>query len=308
MKSETFNFKTDDGKNISVYKWLPDDKNNIKGVVQIAHGMAEHASRYEDFAKVLIESDYGVYANDHRGHGKTAGSLDNIGYFAPENGWDLVVGDMYKLNSIIMKNHSGLPIYLLGQSMGSFLVRSYIMRYKDKLSGVVLIGTSGDPGPLKYLAIFIAKLEMKIKGKKVKSPLLDNLSFGGYNKVFAPNRTKFDWLSRDTSNVDKYVNDPFCGDIFSAGFFYDLLTGIKDIGNFSNIKNISKDLPILLLSGENDPLGNKTRGVLQVYNLFKKAGIRDVDYKFYPGARHEILNELNKEEVCRNIIEWLNWH
>jgi len=192
--------------------------------------------------------------------------------------------------------------------MGSFLVRSYIMRYRDKLSGVVLIGTSGDPGLLKYLAIFIAKCEMKRKGKKAKSPLLDNLSFGGYNKVFAPNRTKFDWLSRDTSSVDKYINDPFCGDIFSAGFFYDLLTGIKDIGNFSNIKNISKNLPILLLSGENDPLGNKTRGVLQVYNLFKKAGILDVNYKFYPGARHEILNEVNKEEVYKDIIEWLDRH
>jgi len=308
MKSETFNFKANDGQTISAYKWLPADKSNIKAVMQIAHGMAEHASRYEDFAKVLIESSYGVYANDHRGHGKTAGSLDNIGYFAPHNGWGLVVGDMYKLNSIITKNHPGLPIYLLGQSMGSFLVRSYIMRYRDKLSGVVLIGTSGDPGPLKYLAILIAKLEMKIKGKKAKSPLLDNLSFGGYNRIFAPNRTKFDWLSRDTSAVDKYVDDPFCGDIFSAGFFYDLLTGVKDIGNFSNIENISKDLPILFLSGEDDPLGNKTRGVLQVYDLFKKAGIKDVHYKFYPGARHEILNEVNKEEVCQDIIEWLDSH
>ncbi len=308
MKSETFNFKTDDGKNIFVYKWLPADKNNIKGVVQIAHGMAEHSSRYENFAGTLVKSGYIVYANDHRGHGKTAGSLDNIGYFAPNNGWNLVVGDMYKLNSIITNNHPDLPIYLLGNSMGSLLSRSYIIRYGDKLSGVVLIGTSGDPGPLKYIGILVAKFEMKIKGKKAKSPMLDNLSFGNYNKAFAPNRTRFDWLSRDTSNVDKYVNDPFCGDIFSAGFFYDLLTGIKDIGNFSNIENISKDLPILLLSGEDDPVGNNTRGVLQVYNLYKKAGIKDVSYKFYPGVRHEILNEVNKEEVYRDITEWLDRH
>lgn len=219
MKSETFNFKTDDGKNISAYKWLPADKNNVRGVVQIAHGMAEHASRYENFAGILVKSGYVVYANDHRGHGKTAGSLENIGYFAPNNGWDLVVGDMYKLNSIITNNHPGLPIYLLGNSMGSLLSRSYIIRYGDKLSGVVLIGTSGDPGPLKYIGLLVAKFEMKIKGKKAKSPMLDNLSFGNYNKAFAPNRTIFDWLSRDTSNVDKYVSDPFCGDIFSAGFF-----------------------------------------------------------------------------------------
>ncbi|MCD4669397.1 MAG: lysophospholipase [Actinomycetia bacterium] len=308
MKPETFNFKTDDGKIISAYKWLPADRNNIRGVVQIAHGMAEHASRYEDFAGTLAGSGYGVYANDHRGHGKTAGSPDNIGYFAPDNGWDLVVGDMHKLHSIITKDHPGLPIYLLGHSMGSLLIRSYIIRYEDKLSGVVLTGTSGDPGPLKYIGILIAKFEMKMKGKKAKSPMLDNLSFGSFNKAFAPNRTKFDWLSRDTSNVDKYVNDPFCGDIFSAGFFYDLLVGIKDINSFSNIENISKDLPILLLSGEDDPVGNKTRGVLQVYDLYKKAGIRDVNYKFYPGARHEILNEVNKEEVYRDIIEWLDSH
>ena len=308
MQSETFSFKTDDDKNISAYKWFPDNKSNIKGVVQISHGMAEHALRYEDFAGTLVKSDYGVYANDHRGHGKTAGSLNDIGYFAPNNGWSLVVNDMYKLNSIIAKDHPGLPIYLLGHSIGSLLSRSFIIRYGDRLSGVILIGTSGDPGALKYIGILIAKFEMKMKGKKVKSPMLDNLSFGNYNKAFAPNRTRFDWLSRDTSSVDKYVNDPFCGDIFSAGFFYDLLTGIKDIGSFSNIENISKDLPILLLSGEDDPVGNKTRGVLQIYDLYKKAGIEDVNYKFYPGARHEILNEINKEEVYLDIIEWLDSH
>jgi alpha-beta hydrolase superfamily lysophospholipase len=308
MKIETFSFKTDDGENIFSYKWLPDGKSDIKGVVQIAHGMAEHAERYKNFARALTKAGYSVYANDHRGHGKTAESLDNIGCFAPSNGWDLVVKDMYKLNSIITNSHPGLPIYLLGHSMGSLLSRSFIIRYGDSLSGVVLIGTSGDPGPLKYMGILIAKLEMKIKGKKAKSTLLDNLSFGSYNKAFAPNRTRFDWLSKDTSNVDKYMDDPFCGDIFSAGFFYDLLTGIKDIGNFSNIEKISKDLPILLLSGEDDPVGNKTSGVLQVYDLYKKAGIKDVDYKFYPGIRHEILNEINKEEVYRDIIEWLDKH
>jgi len=308
MQSETFSFKTDNDKDISAYKWLPDNKSSIKGVVQISHGMAEHASRYEDFAGTLVKSGYGVYANDHRGHGKTAGSLNDIGYFAPNNGWSLVVNDMYKLNSIIAKDHPGLPIYLLGHSMGSLLSRSFIIRYGDRLSGVILIGTSGDPGALKYIGILIAKFEMKMKGKKVKSPMLDNLSFGNYNKAFAPNRTRFDWLSRDASSVDKYVNDPFCGDIFSAGFFYDLLTGIKDIGSFSNIENISEDLPILLLSGEDDPVGNKTRGVLQVYDLYKKAGIKDVNYKFYPEARHDILNEINKDEVYRDIIEWLDSH
>ncbi len=308
METETFSFKTEDGVNISAYKWLPDNKSNIKGVVQISHGMAEYAARYEDFAEVLTESGYLVYANDHRGHGKTAGNLDNVGYFAHKNGWDLVVKDMYKLNGIITESHPNLPIYLLGASMGSLLSRSFIMRYGDKLSGVVLLGTNGDPGLLKYIGILVSKLEMKMKGKKARSTLLDNLSFGKYNKAFTPNRTKFDWLSKDISNVDKYVDDPYCGGIFTAGFFYDLVTGVNSIGKLTNIKNIPKDLPVLFLSGEDDPVGNMTKGVLEVYDLFKKAGIKDVDYKFYPGVRHEILNDINKKEVYRDIIEWLDKH
>ena len=307
MKTENFNFKTEDGIEISAYKWFPDNRNNIKGVVQIVHGMAEHAEDMR-FCRSLTKAGYAVYANDHRGHGKTAGSLENTGYFAPDNGWDLVVGDMYKLNEIISNNHPGIPVYLLGVSMGSLLSRSYIMKYGDKLSGVILIGTNGDPGPLKYVGILVSKIEMKIKGKKARSTILDNLSFGNYNKAFSPNRTKFDWLSKDTSNVDGYVDDPYCGYICTASFFYDLVTGVDYIGKFSNVKKTPKDLPVLFLSGEDDPVGNMTRGVLEVYNLFKKAGIRDVDYKFYPEVRHEILNDISKEEVHRDIIEWLDKH
>lgn len=308
MEKETFSFKTDDGIDISAYKWLPDNTSNIKGVVQISHGMAEHAARYENFAAVLTEAGYGVYANDHRGHGKTAGSLENVGHLAPLNGWDLVVSDMYKLNGIIANSHPNLSLYLLGVSMGSLLSRSFIIQYGDKLSGILLIGTNGDPGFLKYVGLLISKIEMKMKGKEARSTLLDNLSFGGYNKAFTPNRTKFDWLSIDTSNVDKYIDDPYCGYISSAGFFYDLVTGVNGIGKLSNIEKAPKDLPVLFLSGENDPVGNMTKGVLEVYDLFKKAGIRDVDYKFYPEVRHEILNDINKEEVYRDIIEWLDKH
>ncbi|MFC2159286.1 alpha/beta hydrolase [Actinomycetota bacterium] len=308
MEIEAFSFKTDDGIDISAYRWLPDDKSSLKGVVQISHGMAEHAARYENFAAVLTKAGYAVYANDHRGHGKTAGSLENVGYLAPINGWNLVVSDMYKLNRIIANIHPNLPLYLLGVSMGSLLSRSFIIEYGDKLSGVLLLGTNGDPGFLKYIGLLISKIEMKIKGKKARSTILDNLSFGKYNKAFTPNRTKFDWLSIDTSNVDKYVDDPFCGGIFSAGFFYDLVTGVNDIGKLSNIEKAPKDLPVLFLSSEDDPVGDMTRGVLQVYDLLKKAGIRDVNYKFYSGVRHEILNDINKEEVYRDIIEWLDKH
>jgi len=270
--------------------------------------MAEHAARYRDIAEVLVKAGYAVYANDHRGHGKTAGNLEETGYFAPKSGWDLVVDDMYKLYSIIRKDNPGLPIFLLGVSLGSLLSRSFIMRYGDKLSGVILVGTNGDPGALKYIGILVSKLEMRIKGKKARSPLLNKLSFGNYNKTFAPNRTGFDWLSRDTGNVDDYVSDPFCGFVCTSGFFYDLVTGVDYIGKLDNIKNTPKDLPALFLSGENDPVGNMTKGVLEVYHLFKKAGIKNVNYKFYPGVRHEILNDISREEACRDIIEWMDKH
>jgi alpha-beta hydrolase superfamily lysophospholipase len=308
MKTDTFSFKTDDGTKISAFRWLPDNKDSIKGIVQISHGMAEHAGRYKDIARVLTQAGYAVYANDHRGHGKTAGNLDDVGYLAPKNGWDMVVDDMYKLNTIIRKENPGLPVYLLGSSMGSLLSRSYIMRYGDKLAGAILIGTNGDPGALKYIGLLISKLEMKMKGKKARSPLLNKLSFGNYNKAFAPNRTGFDWISKDTSNVDAYVDDPYCGFVCTSGFFYDLVTGVDHISKLENVKKTPKELPILFLSGEDDPVGNMTKGVIEVYDLFKKAGIKDVSYKFYTGVRHEILNDFSKEEVFRNIIEWLDDH
>lgn len=308
METETFSFKTNGDTEISVYSWFPSSGITTKGIVQIAHGMAEHSARYEDLAEVLTNAGYAVYANDHRGHGKTAGNLDDTGYLAHENGWDIVVGDMYELNNIIRKDNPGIPIYLLGVSWGSLLSRSFIMEHGDKLSGVILIGTNGDPGPLKFIGILVSKLEMKMKGKKARSPILDNLSFGNFNKAFAPNRTKFDWISKDTANVDRYVDDPYCGFVCTSGFFYDLVTGVDYISRLENVKKTPKDLPVLFLSGENDPVGNMTKGVLEVYNLFKKAGIEDVSYKFYPGVRHEILNDISKKEVYLDIIDWMEKH
>jgi alpha-beta hydrolase superfamily lysophospholipase len=220
----------------------------------------------------------------------------------------MVVEDMFKFYGIIKKDNPGLPYYLMGVSMGSLLSRSFIMKYGAVLNGVILLGTNGDPGPLKYVGILVSKLEMKLKGKKARSPLLDNLSFGNFNKAFTPNRTKFDWLSKDTANVDSYVEDPYCGFVCTSSFFYDLVTGVDNISKLENVKKTPKDLPVLFLSGENDPVGNMTKGVLEVYHLFKKAGIEDVSYKFYPGVRHEILNDISKEEVILDIINWMNDH
>lgn len=307
MNRGTFKLKSEDGKELFIYEWLPDD-GNTKAVIQISHGMAEHAGRYEEFARRLTLEGYAVYANDHRGHGQTAGDIKNIGYFANKNGWNLVVKDMYTITNYIKEKWSKYPIFLFGHSMGSLLSRHYIYQYGNILRGVILSGTSGNPGILANIGKLLARMECKFKGGKNKSINLDRLTFGSYNKAFRPSRTPFDWLSRDSKEVDKYINNPLCGEIFSSCFFYDLLTGIKLIHNKKNIKRIPKNLPIFFISGEKDPVGNNTKGVLDVYRVYKKMGIKDVQYKFYNDARHELLKELNREQVMKDIILWLNKH
>ncbi len=308
MKCDTFTYKAADGTRIFAYRWAPGSKDNIKAALQIAHGMAEHGARYERFAGELVKAGYAVYVNDHRGHGKTAGSLENVGFFAEVEGWNKVVDDMHVLTAIIKKENPKVPVFLLGHSMGSFLSRNYAMLHGGDIKGLILSGTAGDPGLLGKVGLFVAKREAARKGKKTKSPLLDKLSFGAYNKAFKPNRTKFDWLSRDNAEVDKYVADPYCGDVFSAGFFCDLVSGLAFISDNGNVAKIPRELPIYLFSGSMDPVGAKTKGVLQVYNSLVKAGIRDVTYKFYQDGRHEMLNETNRDEVFKDVIAWLNQH
>jgi len=308
MKSTEMTFKADDGAEIFCHQWIPGGKKSIKAAVQIAHGMAEHSKRYSRFAEALTKEGFAVYANDHRGHGQTAGSLENVGYFADENGWNLVVEDMRKLTQLIKNNHPDIPVFLFGHSMGSFLSRNYIFLYGNEIQGVILSGTGGDPGLLGKIGHFIAKRESRNKGKKFRSQLLDKMSFGKFNNAFKPNRTDFDWLSRDEAEVDKYVDDPYCGEVFTAGIYVDLLSGLAVINNFKNVQKVPKDLPIYLFSGDKDPVGNNTKGIKQVFKSYQKTGIKDVTCKFYKDGRHEMLNETNREEVFGDVITWLNGH
>ncbi|HON60036.1 MAG TPA: lysophospholipase [Smithella sp.] len=307
MKSENFTFRTDDGAEIFTYRWTPQEA-AMRGVVQIAHGMAEHAARYERFAEALTRAGYAVYANDHRGHGKTAGSLDKIGYFADENGWEKVVRDLHTLTDIVKQEMSGKPVFLFGHSMGSFLARHYAMLYGSEISGLILSGTGADPGLLGKMGLLIAKMDAKLHGRKAKSDIMNKLSFGAFNKAFKPNRTEYDWLSRDHAEVDKYIRDPWCGAVFSAGFFCDMLRGLAVIHQKANIARIPKTLPVYIFSGAKDPVGANTKGVLKVYNALKNAGIQDITLKFYDDGRHEMLNEINREEVFADVVAWLERH
>ncbi len=301
--STNFTYTSSDGTEIYVYKWAP--KEDVRGVVQISHGMAETAARYERFAKVLNQNGFIVYVNDHRGHGKTAGNVESLGYLGDDDGFNLLIQDIGKLSVIIKEENPGLKLYLFSHSMGSFAAQRYIMDYKDKIDGLVLSGSNGEQGFTLTVAKTIAKIEMMIRGRKAKSKLMNTLSFGAYNKKFKPEKTGSEWLSRDEDEVQKYIEDPYCGTIFPTSFYYDFLGSLQYIEDKDNFKKIPKDLPILIISGDEDPVGDFGKGLKKLYTRYKEAGVKDLEIKLYPGARHEILNESNRDEVMNDVVNWL---
>lgn len=292
----------DDGHQVFVRIW--DQVPSPRGVVQIAHGMAEHGGRYERFARFLSDRGYVVLANDHRGHGKTGEKAGLMGYFARENGFDRVVDDLHFLTEQIKREYPNLPLFLFGHSMGSFLVRRYLQRYGREVAGAIIMGSGGDPGLAGKLGRFLARQLMR-KDPTKPSPLLNKLSFGAFNKGIKNPRSEFDWLSRDAGEVQKYLDDPYCGFVCSSGFFYDLLTGMELIHSDRKIERIPKDLPLLVLSGTGDPVGKYGEGIRQFVGQLKNHNINRIELKLYPEARHELLNELNKEEVMEDIAAWL---
>lgn len=307
MISKSFTFKGKNNLDIFVYKWLPDENEEVKGVVQIAHGMAETAARYEGFASTLTKEGFIVYANDHRGHGKTAGEVEKLGELG-EDSFNSMVEDMHRLNEIIKEENFTLPIFLFGHSMGSFLSQRYVCLYGGELNGAIITGTCGARGIILDIGKLIARTEIKKIGRNGRSDKLGKLIFGSYDRSFKPCRTAYDWLSSDNKEVDKYINDPFCGYSFTAGFFYDFLSGLKSIENDNEIKNVSIDLPIYIFGGDKDPVGKNGKGVLKLVKTYKKYGIKDLTYKLYKGGRHEMLNEINKEEVMYDVVKWINAH
>lgn len=303
--NETSIFLTmDDEVEVYVRRWEKPDT-EPSAILQIAHGMAEHVERYDAFAKFLNEQNIFVVGNDHRGHGKTGEKSGQLGYFARHHGFDRVVDDAYAVTEWIQKEYRDVPIFLMGHSMGSFLARRYMQKYATSVDGVILMGTAGSPGPAVKVGKLIAKLEMKKNGPTKPSERLDKMAFGSYNKNIPNPKTSFDWLSRDAKEVEKYVNDPLCGFVCSAGFFYDLFTGLEVIHHKALIQSIPKELPVFILSGDQDPVGDYSKGVQKVIDQYKNAGLQNITSKFYEGARHELLNETNRDEVYNDIYQWI---
>ncbi|HLR64629.1 MAG TPA: lysophospholipase [Pseudogracilibacillus sp.] len=305
MNITSFTYETKDRFQIAAYKWMNEEK--PKAIIQIAHGMAEHAKRYDHFAHFLLSKGFHVYANDHRGHGDTIHLPDERGFYAPEKGFEKVVSDMEQLNDIIHEENPGVPVFLLGHSMGSFLSRRYAQLYGKTIAGLILSGTGYDKGLLGKAGIALAKIEMKRIGMRTPSPLLDKMVFGNFNKPFAPARTKFDFLTRSEHEVDLYIDDPNCGFICTAGFFHDLFKGIELIHKRKEVARTPYALPIFIFSGSEDPVGDHGDGVMKVYDLYNKY-CEYVSVKLYHDGRHEMLNEINREEVYDDIVNWIHSH
>ena len=303
MKSADFSFQTVDGANIQVRGWVIE---RPKAIVQVLHGMAEHSARYARLARALADAGYSTYAHDHRGHGQSVPEGGSPGHMADSDGWNRIVEDAHGVNREIAKRHPHVPIIILGHSMGSFVLQQLLFEHPNDMIAAALSGSNGKPPPIAVLAKLIARIERARVGKRRPSPVLQKLTFEDYNKAFAPNRTEFDWLSRDPEEVDKYVADPLCGFAVSTQVWIDMLAALDRISNPRNVAKVPKGMPIYLFAGARDPVGDYGKGVKRLREAYKRAAIFDVRLKLYPDARHEVLNETNRQEVTNDLIAWLD--
>ena len=300
-----FYFNSSTGKNkIHARMCVPDAE--PRAIVQIIHGIAEYIDRYDEFMSFLADNGIIAVGTDHLGHGKSIESEEQTGFFAYDNGWDYVVRDEEVLRLAMHENYPELPIIVFGHSMGSFMARTLLIRYPDAFNAAIISGTGNQGAALVNGGLFMGNLVTGLKGAHHYSKFLNNLAFGSYNKIYDNPKTEYDWLSRDEANVQKYIDDPLCGFIPSCSLFRDMMTGVKFITNKKNLTAMNKDMPVYFISGDMDPVGECGKGVQKAYNNFLEAGMKDVSIKLYPGGRHEMLNEINKDEVYTDILAWLD--
>ncbi|AZF33565.1 Lysophospholipase [Pseudomonas sp. R4-35-07] len=301
MNHSTFWLTANDQTRLYVNHWMPDEP--PRAVVMLSHGMAEHSGRYGRLAQALCDAGYGVYALDQRGHGRTADE-GTLGLYAEEDGWNKVVGDLASLNQHIGQQQPGLPIILLGHSMGSYIAQAYLLHHSASLHGAILSGSNFQPVALYRAARAIARIERARQGLRGRSALIDFLSFGSFNKAFKPNRTAFDWLSRDPVEVDHYIHDPLCGFRCTNQLWVDLLGGLQQISKASNLAQIDPGLPILIIGGECDPVSEGKR-LKSLAHALRDAGCQHLQLTLYPQARHEVFNETNRDDVTADVLTWL---
>ena len=305
--------------NLSEFTFLSSDKHTrlhgmlwdvqevpVRAVLQICHGVAEHIARYDKFARALNERGIVVAGHDHLGHGRSLPEGDTPVYFGEGNTWDTVVDDIYVLHQRLRQRYPDVPLCIMGHSMGSFLTRTYLIRYPGTVKAAVIMGTGWQSRAAVNGGLALANAIAAVSGESATSDVVTELAFGSYNKLFAPNRTKVDWLSADEENVDAYIADPMCGADATVGLFRQMLHGIRFNQRMSHLRRMDREVPVLFVSGDKDPVGGCGKGVVQTYEAFKAAGMRDCTLKLYPELRHEILNErAYAGEITEDIASWL---
>ncbi len=292
------------GADLQVYSCKPGK--NQKAVIHVNHGMAEHAKRYERFAMALAEAGYGTYAHDHRGHGYTEAENAPLGSFAKQEGLVKVLADSRAVNQHIRKKHPGRPVVYFGHSMGSIIGLNYCIRHSDTINAAALWNSGVDAGFLLFVFTTLLKLERMFKGSDVASMIALKLTFEDWNNKFKPVRTEFDWLSRDNTEVDKYVADPLCGFPTSVGLWLDVMKAIRTGADDRNLAAIKKDLPMFLLGGGADPCSSHGTAMQRLAQRLGSSGIRDIKLEILPQTRHESLNEINRDETTTKFIGWLD--
>jgi alpha-beta hydrolase superfamily lysophospholipase len=300
---DTFLLETHDAVPVVVHRWQPDGQ--VRGVINLVHGMAEHARRYAHVGEALNDAGYALYAADLRGHGETAQSDDDLGLFAERRGWAKVLDDLHRITVRARGEHPEAPVVLFGHSMGTFLVQHYLFTFTREVDGAILSAPAPPPGPLAEVGAIVSRGERLRLGARGHSPVLRELIFGRFNRAFRPNRTEFDWLSRDEEQVDRYVADPRCGFECRVQFYADMFAGVRLVQQPDRIARIPADLPILLIAGEHDPMGGVV-GVPKNLAFLERCGLTNVGHRIYEGARHELVNEINREEVIADLIAWID--
>lgn len=290
------------GAKLSVWRWEPE--NEVRAVVQIVHGVAEHGARYAEFAQFLNQAGILVVAEDHMGHGASVGEHDRKGYF--EGGWFAAVEDTYRLLQQTKAEFPEVPYILMGHSMGSFMARTMLCKYPDSdIAGCIISGTAWMPDAVIKMAGVLAKSVCALGGERKPSEFLKKVSFGSYNNKVEHPRTENDWLSRDDSRVDAYNADPMCGFTVCGGLQRAMAEGLAYIQNMDHLANMEKQLPVLFVAGGDDPVGAYGDGVRRAADKFREAGMENVQCKIYPLCRHEILNEINRQEISQDILSWI---
>ena len=311
MQTKSFTLKMSDGCEIFLNRWMPDPETEIKGIVQLHHGLAEHSMRYDRFGSILADNGYVLNAYDMRGHGKTAEKqLENntgmFGKLADKDGFNRVVEDLHEIITLFKKDYEGKKIILFGHSFGSFISQGFIEKYGNEIDGCVLCGTAGPRPFLSAIGNFFANIVKIFRGPNSIVPLLDKLSFGSYNDRIENPKSNNAWLSSNEMNIELYEMDKWCGFKLTTSFFCDLTSGLKQIHKLKNIKNIPNTLPVFFIFGADDPVGDYGKTINKLYEIYKAKGMEKVDIKAYEGDRHEILNEDNKEIVEKDVIDWIS--